>query len=495
MLNPTILASQTEELHPHLIHHQPDPRQPHHHPNPHLQSHLRHNDRIRQRVQGYHQYAPQSDSQELYQLDEQVVRGRSGTVEVGFFRKRSLSVPLLLSLNQQQQEQESHSSRAPEAVAHSRSRGREQDGDQDMETDDIDDPSVARTAASRAESSRTTVIDYSKLRMPRESLLATVSRPHRHRVYAGGGAHSLHYNHHNQHPHYYTLRHHLSYNPFKYRKFPPFQYWAASAQRDYHLSTIGVVGGHGSGARTAALASSEDREGSGVGGLAPGAGDPVLRGSVSNGGVTKTHYRSRLPVHLRHMTSRTNRRAAICADPFQGVPDSSLTTQYQGYQDSAHRGQHNGVLDDDVTSGVLLSSLSIGGMSTPGMQSISRPLAATPVGSNGGLGAPSSSSSQSPSLSEWNKVMTMHHGLVEDEGQYAGSSTACANNDRATLKTSGGSSSGARGKNVREWLKQTGALANVLYSKEDAAGPGSSGAGGSKGTVDRLIEEMNKWSV
>ncbi|KAG0330235.1 hypothetical protein BGZ99_007096 [Dissophora globulifera] len=490
MLSPTILPSQAQELHPHQHLHHPHP-QPHHQRSGfQLQ--------LQQQLQQQHELR-------LQELEELTRREPSVVVEAGFHRKRSLSVPLLFTLGQNQQ---GHGVDSLEVQSSTRAKG---NGDQDMEMDDADDESSATKDAVSSNSSSSSriggvdqysngvVVNYGDLKLPRESFLATLPRSHRHRIYAGAGIHSMNqHSHHNHHPHHYTLRHHIHYNPFTYRKFPPYKYWAASAQRDYHLATIGVVGiGRANSTDVErGLTVTESRAGSGP---PPGAGgDLVLRGSVSNGGVNKSVYRSRLPVHLRHMTSRINRRAAICVNPFQGV-DTSLEKRYQGHQEGTHGRQQEEQHQDDL-AGPLLSSLGMEDLSISGVSSMSTPLPAIP-GSTADLALPSTSSSGSSGmrrgLSDWKRATAHSHGMGEVE-QRSGMVMRIASNDLVTPQSSTFSpSSGGRG-SERHWRSQRGGLANLLQAKQSSATrPGSSGVAGGSGssTVDRLVEEMNKWSV
>ncbi|KAI7832720.1 hypothetical protein BC939DRAFT_434143 [Gamsiella multidivaricata] len=388
-----------------------------------------------------------------------------------------------------------------------------------METDD----SHPSTAPSKT-TLHTATPDYANLpHLSRESFLASIPRPHRHRLYyapAPGSeranallyTHPSHHHHHNHshnhnHNHGYTLRHHLHYNPFTYRKFPPYQHWTSSAQRDYHLRTIGVVGRP----RTVPPLSAEGR-------WEDGGEDMVLRppplsllvtgSGASGGGVNKAHYRSRLPVHLRHMTARTNRRAATCVNPFQDG-----TKQSQGRQQQQQQQQ-----DKQDYYGSLLSNLSINDEFSTGLTPPSALAADPSTGLNNNNASSSSSSSAGSNwrrLSDWKRVSAFRLDL-EDEGQQRGGGMIMrlATNDLVTthtslLSSSSSSLSGLKssinsgGGGGRHWKSQRGGLANLLQARQDGgmSGTGSTtrgveGAGGGGGsTVDRLVEEMNKWSV
>ncbi|KAF9416862.1 hypothetical protein BGZ94_010099 [Podila epigama] len=121
--------------------------------------------------------------------------------------------------------------------------------------------------------------------------------------------------HHHSHPHQFSF-----FNPFSHRKFPAYQHWATSAQRDYHLSTIGMMGTFvrtrvtPSGMNSASDNSYSTNTTTTTTTTTPT--DLVLRTAHGSSGINKTQFRSRLPVHLRHITSRTSRRPAVLQNPF-----------------------------------------------------------------------------------------------------------------------------------------------------------------------------------
>ncbi|KAK3810165.1 MAG: hypothetical protein J3Q66DRAFT_352294 [Benniella sp.] len=410
--------------------------------------------------------------------------------------------------------------------------GADGDGDQDMDTDDhpragsitssgnnsiSDSSTMVATAAPSASSSPSSssyntvpsiaavsnttseiIPDYNELSVPRESLMAMVPRTHRHRVYAAqGGLPLQYYNHYNQYPHHYTLRHHLHYNPFTYRKFPPYQHWAASAQRDYHWKTLGITD----------LFPDRRREGAAAGAGPPpppppgAAGQVVLRSTAGNAGVNKTVFRSRLPVHLRHLTARANRRAAIFTNPFrEGGGEDAMSTEQDTIIGPSSRGR---------AAGRAAAGGEGGGMHGEEGEESGHHLMTSNLGMENLSISSSSSSSTSASprkrIVEWRR-------LKDDYGKIM----RLASNDIITTATTGSSStsspssssslaSGRRGNN-RVWTNQRGGLANILLAKQhedNGSGSGSgSGAGPSNGavgsgasTVDRLVEEMNKWTV
>ncbi|KAF9348626.1 hypothetical protein BGX34_002331 [Mortierella sp. NVP85] len=402
--------------------------------------------------------------------------------------------------------------------------GADGDGDQDMDTDDnprassstssgnnsiSDSSTMVATASSSPSSSNYNTVpsvaavgnttseivpDYNKLSVPRESLMAMVPRTHRHRVYAAqGGLPLQYYNHYNQYPHHYTLRHHLHYNPFTYRKFPPHQHWAASAQRDYHWKTLGI----------ADLFPDRRREGAAA---AAGAGPPpppppgaagqvVLRSTAGNAGVNKTVFRSRLPVHLRHITARANRRAAIFTNPFrEGSGEDAMSTEQDTMTGPSARGR--------------TGRAAAGGGGEGGMQGEEGESGHHLMTSNLGMENLSISSSSSSSSFPPRKRIVEWRRLKDDYGKImrlASNDIITTTGSSSTSSPSSSLASGRRGNN-RVWTNQRGGLANILQAKQQednssgsgpgsGAGPNSSVIGSGASTVDRLVEEMNKWSV
>ncbi|KAF9945502.1 hypothetical protein BGZ70_003776, partial [Mortierella alpina] len=90
-------------------------------------------------------------------------------------------------------------------------------------------------------------------------------------------------------------------------------------------------------------------------------------------------------------------------------------------------------------------------------------------------------------LSDWKRVTALNLDLEDD--QRGGMIMRLASQDRVTPV----------GNSSRHWMNHRGGLANLMQSS--SAHAGSSSAAGSTGrdtatsTVDRLVEEMNKWSV
>ncbi|KAF9093403.1 hypothetical protein BGX27_001617 [Mortierella sp. AM989] len=375
--------------------------------------------------------------------------------------------------------------------------------DHDMETDDnaipvLSSPGVVQERANQR--GREYYIE-------RDSAASKVLKSHRHRNYAGYP--SLYYSHNHNHNHY-TLRHHLHYNPLTHRKFPPYQYWAASAQRNYHLSTIGIlpqcspeIGRYSGAAGQEFLKIAESTILAIAGGRPPpGVGDRILRTSTRNGGVNKSAaYPSRLPVHFRHMTSRTNRRPAICVNPFQGdnSTTSSSSTTNQQLRQQGHRGEegHGGstavaktktsTAGSKAISGVLplFSGLSIEDSNVQSDSTSSSSLSA--VGRS--IDSSSSASNRKKLTVDWKRVTAFSIDLEGDSQRSSGSEMVMRLSSNGSVTDSkassiGGSSAKGTGSG-RHWASQRGGLANLLQVKQSQDGS----------TVDRLVEEMNKWSV
>ncbi|KAG0219004.1 hypothetical protein BGX33_005045 [Mortierella sp. NVP41] len=452
-------------------------------------------------------------------------------MEMGFQRKRSLSVPLILSVNPRLENDGQNQGQRQTQGA-----GQDADGDQDMDTDELAPPSMPSIAFSQGSDHSTStalVYDYSKMTLQRESLLATLPRSHRDRAYASAAAkgsqpsnsrHTLYYSNSNNHPHAsYRQQHH----PFTNRKFPPYQYWPVSAQRDYHLSTIGVLSSS-SAARPGQDPSYSSSSSTGSEGGGGGTGDLFLRaayGGSSGGGVNKTMYRSRLPVHLRHITSRNNRRPAICLNSFPGGEGRE-----EGDMDNARdqkRHSTSVLLSSTGAAGGSSSSLATGHdqrdrgsmfqagrTSSPPPSSVSGSVSISPskatdrdVSFNHGGESSSgraSSAVNRKKLSDWKRVTALSFDR-EGDPQRVGMVMRLASNDSSSIMAStpllSGSSS-LRGSSGRHWMSQRGGLANLLQTNPSVSGGATSGNSGHHGTggpsgsnVDRLVEEMTKWSV
>lgn len=434
--------------------------------------------------------------------------------------------------------------------SHDGQSGQDLDGDQDMDTDELASPLVIGGSQdnsnddSRSSSSTALVYDYSKMTLQRESLLATLPRSHRHRAYASNAAkgsqpghsrHTLYYSGNSNHPHA-SFRN--QYNPFTNRKFPPYQYWAVSAQRDYHLSTIGVLSSS-SGARSIMDPSSSTSGSGGVGtsGGGGGTGDLFLRaalGGSSGGGVNKSMFRSRLPVHLRHINSRNNRRPAICLNAFHGGEERGEGDMENGRDKKRHSTSvlpsftvtaggssslmttgHNQRDRDSVLHSSSTSSSPPPSTGGPGSTSVSpskftdRDVSAHHGGesSSSAAGRGSLSAANRKKLSDWKRVTALSFDR-EGDPQRTGMVMRLASNDSSgimapTASLSGGSSSSSVRSSTssgRQWLGQRGGLANLLQTNLSVAGgntaAGNSGGVGPSGSnVDRLVEEMTKWSV
>ncbi|KAF8976877.1 hypothetical protein BGZ46_007882 [Entomortierella lignicola] len=415
-------------------------------------------------------------------LQNMMIKGSPYEFDSVFQRKRSLSVPMLFPPLDQSNGSPSGSSdtatiTATESEVTTAAIPGNSGVDHDMETDDGPKPVKLFSRSERMKQ----LMD--ELREHQESATRVLKSHHnRHQNYAGYP--SWYYkNGQNQ----YTLRHHLHYNPHSYRKFPPYQYWAASAQRNYHMATIGVIPSSISPefraiaeATQNGLMAIESALLAFAGGRPPpGVGDRILRTSVRNGGVNKSTvasaYPSRLPVHFRHMTSRTNRRPAICINPLQG--DASTTSEQK--QVSTGGSAVSKVLP-------LFSGLSIEESNSPS--------------DSGSTSTSASSLSNRKKLTDWRRVAGLNIDLggssQDDDG--AGNTMRLARNDSGSDSKSLGGSLTKGITSSRNWMNKRGGLANLLQTKQSQNGDVGSTSGSRSGTgstVDRLVEEMNKWSV
>ncbi|KAF9436141.1 hypothetical protein BGZ76_004736 [Entomortierella beljakovae] len=454
MMNPTILASQDQELHPHVVPSMSQyPQQQQHNHN--MQSYSNHYRRELESV-GFQL------KERLDEIEHTMRSNPPAELDLAYRRKRSLSVPMLYQQLEQQQSSDMSSGSVGATTAGatantnpSTTEGRAstmQDGDCDMEANDLND----RKADPHDEIRRSQYERYL-------GYLEIAKRFYsNYRYYSGYSP--LYYNHsfHNQNHSYhnqnnYSLRHHLHYNPFTHRKFPPYQFWAASAQRNYHMATIGIMPTTPSEIKKVFETTLEGSKAmlemadsalltlSEAGGRPPpGVGDRILRTSVKNGGISKSAYPSRLPIHFRHINSRTNRRSAICLNKQQGEINSS----HQGSREDESKptgSAVNGVLP-------LFSGLTI---EEAGDQSESN-----------------SSSNKKVGVSDWKRVKAFNLDL-------GGSNHSSVNSGAGGVRAGGGS---------RYWESQRGGLANLLQSKPSQDSNAS-------GNIDRLVEEMSKWSV
>ncbi|KAG0055032.1 hypothetical protein BGZ83_009802 [Gryganskiella cystojenkinii] len=619
LLNPTIVASQSSQqpkpssssmfyhqqlhqeqglVHPHHQQQQQQQQQQLLQPQPQPQQLLHHHRSVMQLQQQYnnqashgHGHCPEDESDHSRLSD-------------AFSRKRSHSVPLL----QQQLLQGTATSATPEEQGQSQGQGHGQgqeqscggnDVDQDMEGTEDDGVETITAMTSELMSEDTTqgrerqepiirtngatVYDYSQLALPRESLLATLPRTHRHREYAAS-PHSDSPSNQQPHPHAvcYTLptqsqlpqppqqtalrysrnnfshyyqhhhRHHHHHgggsglyreNNYIRNRFPPFHHWPHSAQRDFHLATMGTLDMSGPSYNGPALNRSGLLSPASVLGT-----DAVLRSSLGPAGVNKGNtYKSRLPVHLRHMTSRTNRRAAICVNPFQSDQNVSQLQQQQQQQLQLQQRpprppqQRHPVnlltpatsSSSTATSPLLTAALATAtSSSSPSgsdlLDSISGVLSPRPLTPITTFNAANIAAAAALEAMSGRKRVPSAHGHDLDENdprrrimrlnQGGGTVYSTGSSSLGLLGSSVGNSSSNNGSSTssgspsirnRLWMNQRGGLVNLTHqlqghtgavSKSQGLEPGSqgrrvNGSGGHSGTVDRLVEEMNKWSV
>ncbi|GJJ74618.1 hypothetical protein EMPS_06976 [Entomortierella parvispora] len=536
LLNPTIVASQSQQP-------KPNPFPPHlsqYHDQGMVHPHHQHLQQPQQQLH-HHRSVFQLQQQYNNQSNDEGERGRAGdNAAQGVHRKRSHSVPLL----QQQLAAASSSLESSHLQEGQGGQGQEQgegqgdDGDQDMEgTEDEGVTTItAMTSELMSDGPRTsggaTVYDYSALALPRESLLATLPRTHRHRVYASGAEndptlvssasdqphpHALYYTlpsqsrapalrfsrnnfaHNNNHHHGTSL---YRENSYIRNRFPPYQQWPHSAQRDFHMATMGPLNVNGSptsGITRSGLLSPASVLGT----------DAVLRSAIaSSGSINKAAtYKSRLPVHLRHMTSRSNRRSAICVNPFQPNQNASPHRQPQ-----------------PQLSNISTPTNTVGQTDTDRLHpaSVLSPRPLTPIttfnAANVAAAAALETMNQRKRISDWKRVSVQVFDMDENDPRQGimrlsnagtiGGGTVYSSGSSSSLTSSissgGGGAHPIRG---RHWMNQRAGLMNLTRvgpmgtaKTSNSQGAGSSaqsnlGTGQPTSTVDRLVEEMNKWSV
>ncbi|KFH62228.1 hypothetical protein MVEG_11866 [Podila verticillata NRRL 6337] len=430
-----------------------------------------------------------------------------------FQRKRSLSVPLLFATNGPTAESSSKSgnntSQAEEDNDHY---SQEHHMDTDMES------SHTSPTTALPEPVLATMSGYSPTRMDQSNRILATMLPQRHRVLYGrdggddnnylndlSGSHShphhyqLYYNHsvfrhshrglfaqHHHHHHrpfqYHSHRHQGSqhhqylayYNPFSHRKFPAHQHWATSAQRDYHLSTIGRIGRISGGHEEAS--DTEFVEPIPI--LGTGT-NLVLRAAQGSPGITKTQYRSRLPVHLRHITSRSSRRPAVYLNPLQRQQQQQLERSTRDGDEKINR-----ILDGlDCNASTTVIPL--------------EHLLDTPLFNNQARQEASASSSSSTTNTSRSHDGSSSSAPSQEYGRVTARSSLSDSTDSAIkrfndLSISSNSNMSTETSSLRNrlWKSQRGGLANLIQN----TGPSPTGANPSN-AVDRLVEEMNKWAV
>lgn len=538
LLNPTIVASQSQPpkpnpFPPHLSQYQDHGMVHPHHQHLQQQPQLHHHRSVFQLQQQYNN-----------QSNDEGERGRAGdNAAQAVHRKRSHSVPLL----QQQLAAASSSLEPPhqqEGPGGQGGQGEGQGDDDDQDMEGADDEGVttitAMTLELMSDGPRTngsaTVYDYSALALPRESLLATLPRTHRDRDYAADAPSdsTLASSASDQpHPHalYYTLptqsrapalrfsrnnfahsnhRHHgtslYRENNYIRNRFPPYQHWPQSAQRDFHMATMGPL--NTSGSPTSGISRSGLLSPASVLGT-----DAVLRSAIaSTGSINKAAaYKSRLPVHLRHMTPRSNRRSAICVNPFQ--PDQNASPHRQPQPQRVN-----------ISTPSNISAMTVGLTDTDRLNpaSVLSPRPLTPIttfnAANVAAAAALETMNQRKRISDWKRVSVQVYDLDENDprqgimrlnngGIIGGGTVYSSGSSSSLLGSTSSGGGGAHSMRGRQWMNQRSGLMNLTRAGPPgiaksagtqgarSAGQGSSGTSQSGSTVDRLVEEMNKWSV
>ncbi|KAG0333695.1 hypothetical protein BG000_008951 [Podila horticola] len=394
-----------------------------------------------------------------------------------FQRKRSLSVPLLFS-NQ-------NPGAEPPSKGDNNTSDAQNDNDHHQQVHQMDtdmDSSHTSTAIALPEPVVATMTGYGHTSMDHSNRILASMLPRRHQVLYGrdGGDHDSTYLN-DIHRHQGPPRHQYLayYNPFSHRKFPAHQHWATSAQRDYHLSTIGRIGRISGGHEEAVTAEFVEP----VPILGTGT-DLVLRAAQGTPGITKTQYRSRLPVHLRHITSRSSRRPAVYLNPLQQHQQQQLE------QRSAKVG------DDKVKR--ILDGLDCDGSTTlsPLEHLLDTPLFSNKAGQkaivSSSLAKNMSQSTLDGSSSSGSRVSPQESGRITVRSSLSDSTESAIKrfSDLSISSSSNMSTEASSSLRNRLWKTQRGGLANLIQNT------GSSPAGaGSTNAVDRLVEEMNKWAV
>ncbi|KAF9321428.1 hypothetical protein BG003_001941 [Podila horticola] len=437
-----------------------------------------------------------------------------------FQRKRSLSVPLLFS-NQ-------NPGAEPPSKSDNNTSDAQNDNDHHQQEHQMDtdmDSSHTSTAIALPEPVLATMTGYGHTSMDHSNRILASMLPQRHQVLYGrdGGDHDstylndmsgsqshphhyqLYYNHsifrhshrglfaqhhHHHRPFQYHSHRHQGpphhqylayYNPFSHRKFPAHQHWATSAQRDYHLSTIGRIGRISGGHEEAVTAEFVEP----VPILGTGT-DLVLRAAQGTPGITKTQYRSRLPVHLRHITSRSSRRPAVYLNPLQQHQQQQLEQRSAKDGDNKVKRIFDGLDCDGSTTLSPLEHL----LDTPLFSNQTGQKAI--VSSSSSLAKNMSQSTLDGSSSSGSRVSPQESGRITVRSSLSDSTESAIKrfSDLSISSSSNMSTEASSSLRNRLWKTQRGGLANLIQNT------GSSPAGaGSTNAVDRLVEEMNKWAV
>ncbi|KAF9580125.1 hypothetical protein BGW38_003350 [Lunasporangiospora selenospora] len=299
--------------------------------------------------------------------------------------------------------------------------------------------------------------------MKRESFLAALPRPLRHRAYAAG-PHRIYY-----HP-LYDGQHpgHLP-HPLTGQRNPHHSGWPSQSLvgRTYPGSTL-------------------PRISAGVG-HHPALGGPgdvsgiVLRPLAGSLGVNKAHFKSRLPIHLRHITSRTSRRPAICLNPFQILSPEEEAAAAVTLSDRSQDSRNSNEMASDHRSRDA-TSMGRSFSSAPSSMTFNRPS----IGS-----IPGASLSQGKVI-DWRRTSSLDW---ESKGEAGSQGSLLRLNDLSLSSSSSSDQSFTRegSSSLRNRLKANhhSGLVNLIQTPSST----KSTFGGSASAVERLVEEMNKWTV
>ncbi|KAG0238102.1 hypothetical protein BGW41_008248 [Actinomortierella wolfii] len=416
----------------------------------------------------HHGSAQELTLQQQQQLQDQQYRQhpQSSDIAALYRRKRSLSAPLLLkpeaSTPSQQQARQPHEQDEDVDMGGDSEQSTDQDSRQitrrppasdaiTVSTLDRDTTTTQDVMSTRIES-RTSlipqpIIDYSKIYANRETFWASLPRYHRHKIYASIAQSRQDYADSSKNP---TSK--IAYSSIQrmpvarsvrcFYKLTPSQQWSAIPNPSSSSPSASLR------PNASDLLSRSPWE------AAMGVGRIVVRSSSSPSGVTKATQRSRLPVHIRHYTSRTQRRPAICIRPSTAPQD-------------------NAVIKKQESPSSIMSSIS----------------------------SPQRFDHNDPNEQDYGKEYPTNphpHQIIFDHGSShvlhlnpAGSKSVIETKDKGAMDRSA-----AYSLRHRLWANQRGGLLNIVTSTEgDGGGGGSDGVTTTKSNVDRLVEELNRWQV
>ncbi|KAF9167224.1 kti12, chromatin associated [Actinomortierella ambigua] len=268
---------------------------------------------------------------QLQQQQQQHQQAVSG-VTVFYRHKRSLSAPLMLKGQAGMQQQQATAEQDPVTGADNdvdMDQDATQSADQDCHRDARrSPPTIVDQVTQEGQSTHVAsspssslipqpTVDYSKIYASRETFWASLPRYHRHKIYASiGQSRPDHKDTALSGTHYSSS----SKGAISKVAYPPSQNLPRSIRCFYKLTpsrqwtTVSNLSSFSSPSSsvTSLRPNANDLLSHPPWDAAMGIGRIVLRSSPSPSGVTKAAQRSRLPIHIRHYTSRTHRRPGIC---------------------------------------------------------------------------------------------------------------------------------------------------------------------------------------